>query len=133
MEAPRSRLVDRIGTGFWLLAASAFLLVQLGYSFEGNDQVQYLLLPYREIYPDFLPGDWFTWSTSHYHVTFAWIVRLLHAISGEALFRFAILGAHVATLAWLAFAVLRLARSFDGAARGDAVDVERAPLAGAGR
>jgi hypothetical protein len=114
MEATRKPLRERILTVLWLLAASAFLLVQLGYSFESNDQVQYLLLPYREIYRDFLPGDWFTWSTSHYHVTFSWIVRALHAVSGEGAFRFAMLGAHFACLAWLAYGILRLARSLGG-------------------
>lgn len=117
MEATRKLLYERVLTVVWLLAASAFLLVQLGYSFEGNDQVQYLLLPYREMYRDFLPGDWFTWSTSHYHVTFSWIVRALHALSGEDRFRFAMLGAHIASLAWLAYAVLRLARCLTGPAR----------------
>lgn len=114
MEASRKRLLERIGTCFWLLVASAFLLVQLGYSFESNDQVQYLLLPYREIYPDFLPGDWFTWNTSHYHVTFSWLVRALHAMSGEDAFRFAMFGAHIASLAWLAYGFVRLARSLGG-------------------
>jgi hypothetical protein len=114
MEASRKRLVERIGTCFWLLAASAFLLVQLGYTFESNDQVQYLLLPYREMYPDFLPGDWFTWSTSHYHVTFAWLVRALHALSGQGGFQFAMFGAHLASLAWLAYGLLRIARSLGG-------------------
>jgi hypothetical protein len=114
MEATPKPLRERILMLVWLLAASAFLLVQLGYSFEGNDQVQYLLLPYRDIYRDFLPGDWFTWSTSHYHVTFSWIVRALHAVSGEGAFRFAMLGAHIASLAWLAYGILRLAQSLGG-------------------
>jgi hypothetical protein len=114
MEASRTLLRERLFTLAWLVVASAFLLVQLGYSFESNDQVQYLLLPYRAIYPDFLPGDWFTWSTSHYHLTFAWIVRAIHAVCGESRFRFGLFGAHVATLAWLAYAVLRLSRTLSG-------------------
>lgn len=131
IDATRRPLRERVLTAIWLLAASAFLLVQLGYSFEGNDQVQYLLLPYREMYRDFLPGDWFTWSTSHYHVTFAWLVRVLHAVSGEGAFRFAMLGAHVATLAWLAYAMLRLARSLGGETI-EAGSVRAQPRDGAG-
>ncbi len=107
---------NRLLSALWLCAATAWLLFQLGYSFETNDQVQYLLLPYRDIYPDFLPGDWFTWSTSHYHLTFAWIVRALHALFGEAYFRYAMLAAHVASLALVAWSCLRLARSLGGGA-----------------
>src|SRR5688572_6965901 len=96
-QGPAGRYA-RVGVVLWLLAATAWLFVQLGYSFESNDQVQYLLLPYRAIYPDFLPGDWFTWSTSHYHVSFSWIVRAIHAVCGEANFRYGVLVAHVASL-----------------------------------
>jgi hypothetical protein len=98
----------------WLLAASAWLFVQLGYSFETNDQVQYLLLPYRQMYADFLPGDWFTWSTSHYHVTFAWLVRALHALCGDGQLRFGMLAAHLSSLGLLSYAFLRLSRSLGG-------------------
>lgn len=114
MEATSRPLRERAITRVWLLAATAGLLVQLGYAFESNDQVQYLLLPYREIYPDFLPGDWFTWSTSHYHLTFAWIVRALHAAFGESSFRLGVFAAHCATLGWLAHALLRISRSVGG-------------------
>ncbi|HKU43497.1 MAG TPA: DUF6798 domain-containing protein [Polyangiales bacterium] len=106
----RARLV----TAAWVLAATAWLFVQLGYSFETNDQVQYLLLPYRQIYADFLPGDWFTWRTSHYHVTFAWIVRALHGLCGEGGLRYGVLAAHLANLGLLSYAVLRLARGLGG-------------------
>jgi len=87
------------------------LLSQLGYSFERGDQLQYLLLPYRQIYPHFLRGDWFTWHTTHYHHAFAWVVAALHRVSGEALFAEAMLGAHVAVLIALSYAVLRFVRA----------------------
>jgi hypothetical protein len=104
----------RLRATLWLLAASAWLFVQLGYSFETNDQVQYLLLPYRQMYAGFLPGDWFTWSTSHYHVTFAWLVRALHALCGDGLMRFGMLAAQLSCLGLLSYAFLRLSRSLGG-------------------
>ena len=104
----------QLRTTSWLLAASAWLFVQLGYSFETNDQVQYLLLPYRQMYADFLPGDWFTWQTSHYHVTFAWLVRALHAVWGDALMRYGMLAAHLASLSLLSYGFLRLSRALGG-------------------
>jgi len=84
---------------------------QIGYSFEEGDQLQYLLLPYRQIYADFLPGDWFTWQTTHYHQTFAWIVRALHALCGEQLFARGMFALHFANLTLLGYALLRLSRA----------------------
>lgn len=98
------------------MLAAIWLFFQLGYGFETNDQVQYLLLPYRSIEQPFLPGDWFTWETSHYHLTFAWLVRALHAIGGDDGFRYAMLAAHLAGLAWLGYACLRLSRALGGGA-----------------
>ncbi len=97
----------------WLTSAlgAGFLFFQLGYGFENGDQLQYLLLPYRSIYPQFLPGDWFTWQTEHYHVTYAWIVEGLHALSGEAAFPYAMLLAQLATLTVLCFAILRVSHA----------------------
>lgn len=100
------------GTGaaaaFGLLAA-ALLLSQLGYRFEQYDQLQYLLLPYRSIYRDFLPGDWFTWHTAHYHVVFSWLVRGLHALTGAHGFAAGMFGAHLLTLWALGCSIFRLA------------------------
>jgi hypothetical protein len=92
-------------------ATAALFLFQLGYGFETGDQLQYLLLPYREIFPNFLPGDWFTWQTSHYHLTFAWLVRALYAVSGAGGFSRSMLIAHCVNLALFGFAIWRLARA----------------------
>jgi hypothetical protein len=89
-------------------ASAALLLFQVGYGFEVGDQLQYLLLPYREIYPDFLPGDWFTWQTSHYHATFSWIVRGLAAVFGAEHLAEAVFALHVLSLAAFGYALLSL-------------------------
>lgn len=88
------------------------LLTQLGYSFETGDQLQYLLLPYREIDPEFLPGDWFTWQTTHYHESYAWIVRALHGIAGDAGLPWAVFACHLVVLAALAGSVLAWSRAW---------------------
>ena len=85
------------------------LLFQLGYSFETGDQLQYLLLPYRELFTAFLPGDWFTWHTSHYHVSFSWLVQTVHALTGPAWFARGMFAVHFANLGWFGIAVWRLA------------------------
>lgn len=87
------------------------MLSHRGYVFELDDQLQYLLLPYRSIYPHFAQGDWFTWHTSHYHLTYAWLVRGLHALSGEARFPQAMFVAHALCLTWLCFSIDRLSRA----------------------
>jgi hypothetical protein len=92
------------------LAGAVLLLSQLGYTFERGDQLQYLLLPYRTIYPDFLPGDWFTWHTTHYHQTFAWLITALHAAVGVWLPQ-AVLVAHFAVLCFLSYSIWRLSRA----------------------
>jgi hypothetical protein len=105
---PSSRLV----TLPFALATASLLLFQLGYSFEAGDQLQYLLLPYREIFPNFLPDDWFTWRTSHYHVSFAWLVRGVHALSGDpAGFARGMFAVHCLNLALFGVAIWRLARA----------------------
>jgi hypothetical protein len=91
--------------------AAALLLFQIGYHFEAGDQLQYLLLPYRELFPDFLPGDWFTWHTSHYHETFAWVVRAIYALSGETGFAHGMFAVHVLNLAAVGYALFRLAQA----------------------
>ncbi len=105
-----SALQTLVALGF-VVASAFFLLFQIGYGFEDNDQLQYLLLPYRSIYPHFLPGDWFTWQTSHYHQTYAWLIRGLHALSGEAEFAPAVLVAHFGALCALSYALLQLSLS----------------------
>lgn len=98
------------------LGCAAVLLVHLGYEFERSDQLQYLLLPYRRLIADFAVGDWFTWQTSHYHVTFGWLVRGLHALAGEDGFPTAMFLAHLGVLVWLGYAIFRLSSSW-GAGR----------------
>ena len=92
-------------------ASASLLLFELGYSFEAGDQQQYLLLPYREIFPNFLPGDWFTWQTSHYHVSFAWLVRGLHVLTGPAAFARGMFVVHCLNLGLFGLAIWQLAGS----------------------
>lgn len=106
---PLARLPAALQATFFSLATAAVLLFQVGYGFEVGDQLQYLLLPYRDIYPDFLPGDWFTWQTSHYHETFAWIVRALAGALGTERLPAGIFGLYVANLALFGYGMLRLA------------------------
>jgi hypothetical protein len=92
-------------------SSAALILYQVGYGFEVGDQLQYLLLPYREIFPDFLPGDWFTWQTSHYHETFAWIVRALASTFGTARLPQSVFALHTLNLVLLGYALWQLACS----------------------
>lgn len=107
---PRGRSLRALEALPFSLGAAALLLFQLGYGFEIGDQLQYLLLPYRQLFPDFLPGDWFTWHTSHYHESFAWIVRQLYALDSQHLPR-AVFVAHALNLVALGYALWRLARA----------------------
>ena len=91
------------------LASACLLVFQLGYTFETGDQLQYLLLPYRELFANFLPGDWFTWHTSHYHLSFSWLVRAVHSIAGPTGFARAMFLVHCLNLAWFGYAIWRLA------------------------
>lgn len=90
------------------LAGTALWLTQLGYRFEALDQLQYLLLPYRQIDPGFVPGDWFTWHTSHYHHSYAVVVRAIAWLSGEH-FPEAMFAAHLGVLALLSYGLGRVA------------------------
>lgn len=91
--------------------SAALILGQVGYSFEVGDQLQYLLLPYREIFADFLPGDWFTWHTSHYHATFAWVVRALAGVFGVEQLPRSVFALHTLGLALFGYALLQLSRA----------------------
>ena len=107
LDATRAR--PRIAALVFSLASAALMLFQLGYGFEVGDQLQYLLLPYRELYPGFMPGDWFTWQTSHYHETFAWAVRGIHALAGDAGFTRGVFALHLLNLCAFGYAIWRLA------------------------
>jgi hypothetical protein len=104
---PRATIVP------FALATTALFLFQLGYVFEVGDQLQYLLLPYRELVPNFLPDDWFTWHTSHYHRTFAWLVETIWALCGETGFPRGMFVAQLLNLAALGCAIWRLAMALE--------------------
>lgn len=59
----------------------AFALFVIGYRVFESDQLQYLLLPFRTLYTNFCPQDWFVWQTSHYHYSFSYLVQFLYYIS----------------------------------------------------
>jgi len=62
-----------------LMLLSAFYIIFIsGYSIFTSDQLVYLLLPFRNIYPNFCPNDWFVWQTSHYHFSFSYLIRFIY-------------------------------------------------------
>ncbi len=100
-----------LGTCLFGIGAAFVLLSKIPYGFETNDQLQYLLLPYRDIYTPFLTGDWFTWHTTHYHPFFGYFIRGLYAVSGEGGFPTAVFIVHIGVLFALGVSCLVAARS----------------------
>ena len=101
-----------------LLAAAFHLLVARGYRVYSGDQRHYLLLPFREIFHPFAPGDWLTWRTSHYHFFFSGFIQALHG-TGEVLgipFEWVLFTAYVLILAALFRGLLALVRALGGGA-----------------
>ncbi|HHI68991.1 MAG TPA: hypothetical protein ENJ97_06670, partial [Planctomycetes bacterium] len=99
------------------LAAALFhLLVARGYRVYSGDQRHYLLLPFREIFHPFAPGDWLTWHTSHYHFFFSAFIRALHALGGGlgVPFEWVLFGAYVLLLLALFRGLLALVRALGG-------------------
>lgn len=109
--SPRARLARGLEALVFAGVSAFLILYQVGYGFEVGDQLQYLLLPYRAIFSDFLPGDWFTWQTSHYHATFSWIVRGLAALFGVERLAPSVFALHTLNLALFGYALLALARA----------------------
>lgn len=97
-------------TAVFTISGGLLLLFRFGYGLEVNDQFQYLLLPYRSIYRDFLIGDWFTWHTTHYHLTFSWVIRGLFALLGPARAAYGVFAVHFAVLCGIAYGLLRICR-----------------------
>ncbi len=86
------------------------MLFRFRYSFERGDQLQYLLHPYKSIYQSFIPGDWFTWQTTHYHEAFSWLIRGLHGVFGVEGLPYAVFAVHFFVLFALAWGLLNIAR-----------------------
>ncbi|MBM3333155.1 hypothetical protein FJY63_00675 [Candidatus Sumerlaeota bacterium] len=61
---------------FALAVAAAFFFVS-GYRFNYGNQHVYLLLTYKILDPEFLPGDWLTHQTFHLHFVFAYILAAM--------------------------------------------------------
>ncbi len=102
---------------FLALAAALFhLLVARGYRVYSGDQRHYFLLPFREIFHPFAPGDWLTWHTSHYHFFFSWFLQGLHGLAASAGISFeAVLFGAYFLLLWILFrGLLALVRSLGG-------------------
>ena len=100
-----------LATASFSIAGGLLLLVRIRYGFEINDQFQYLLLPYRDIYENFLPGDWFTWKTTHYHLFFSYLIRGLHSVLGESGLPWGVLAAHLLVLIGVAYGLVSLSRA----------------------
>lgn len=60
----------------WTMA-TLFIVFLKGYRFIDSDQTVYLLNPMRLANQNFIPNDWFTWQTSHYHITYTYITLAL--------------------------------------------------------
>lgn len=77
-------LVSKIKNSLFLnlfFITIVFALFVIGYRVFESDQLQYLLLPFRTIYENFCPRDWFVWETSHYHYSFSYLVQFLYYVS----------------------------------------------------
>ncbi len=99
------------------LAAALFhLFAARGYRVYSGDQRHYLLLPFREIFHPFAPGDWLTWHTSHYHFFFSAFIRALHALGGllGLPFEWILFFAYLLLLLALFRGLLSLVRALDG-------------------
>lgn len=98
-------------------AVAAFhLFVVRGYRIYSGDQRQYFLHPFRELSPDFIPRDWLTWQTSHYHAFFGGFVQFVGNAADRlgVSFEVAIFAAYGVLLVALFRGVLSLVRSLGG-------------------
>ena len=110
------RLTGALLSVVTVLGCAALFVSHVGYRHMLDDQLQYLLLPFRAIYPRFVPGDWFTWHTTHYHQSFSFLIRALHAVTGEAWFDRGLFLSHCSSVAFIALGTLRLGQGL-GAGR----------------
>jgi hypothetical protein len=117
-NAPRRRFREALGTAAFSLLAATVLLTHLGYSFERHDQLQYLLLPYREIFDHFMPRDWCTWQTTHYHHSYAFFVRALAWLGGTEHLPESVFVAHFVVLLLLGASFWSLSRAAGHGAAG---------------
>jgi hypothetical protein len=108
-----SNICNLVGGLVFSVAGAALLLKRIAYSFETNDQFQYLLLPYRQIFDNFLTGDWFTWQTSHYHVVFSWLICGVHGLTGAGGFPYGVFAIHFLVLFGIAYGLWSLARALN--------------------
>jgi hypothetical protein len=58
----------------YILWFSVLFTLEIGIRNGELNQVFYLLDGLRRANPSFLLGDWYTWSTSHHHVIWSWLV-----------------------------------------------------------
>ena len=59
------------------LAGGLFLTLAHGLHYLVSNQHQYFLLGMRLADSDFIPRDWYTWQTTHYHFAFGYLLWLL--------------------------------------------------------
>jgi len=74
-----------------------------------SNQTQYFLFGFRLADPDFIPLDWFVWSTTHHHFAFGYFQAALQKLGG---FVYTTIAAHVALTICFAFGLLLLTRRF---------------------
>lgn len=60
------------------LISIIYALFITGYRVFISDQTQYLILPFRNIFPEFCVNDWFVWETSHYHFSFSYLIQFIY-------------------------------------------------------
>ena len=101
MAASRPDRIAREATDLLVsvLVAAFYLLFARGYRIYIGDQRQYFLQPFRDLSDEFIPRDWLTWDTTHYHYVFSRFVQVLDGVAST-------LGCSFETVVFAAYAVL---------------------------
>lgn len=65
----------------WVWGCCALVAITFGFSWSNvANQAQYMLAPMKAIDPSFIPSDWLTHETYHYHENFVHLAVLLNAL-----------------------------------------------------
>ncbi|NOZ87126.1 MAG: hypothetical protein GXP49_12830 [Deltaproteobacteria bacterium] len=106
----RSKM-DR-STYLWIVFGSIVIMLGKGLFFLHSNQHQYFLLGLRLSDPGFLPKDWFTWHTTHYHQAFGYLLWLLNLVGP---LKVTTLAAQFGLTLLLCFGLVVLSRTIAGA------------------
>jgi hypothetical protein len=98
-----------------IMATAIFLFIRFitGYQMYVSDQTLYLTTPFRSIFPNYCPRDWFVWQTTPYHYGFSFIIQGLSLITGSSI-EIGVFGLWLACMGLFLYGVLHLVRSMGG-------------------